>query len=270
MAQPSAAVPANGCGEVVTIETHARTTTRYALARAPGAPAQEARIALVLLVGGGGNINLDDKGCPQSLSANVLMRMLPLFHRAGFVTALLDAPSDSSGGDGLAEFRTTPQHAADLAKVIVDVRTRTDGSVWLLGHSRGTISAANAGARLSGSAAPDGVVLLSAIMSGDARARKALAKQSVFELPLEAINTPLLVVGHGADNCERSPARLMANITTRTQAARKQVVTVTGGPIRPGRSANLSSCEVNEPHDYVDQEAEVAAGIMRFIRGGNY
>ena len=90
IAQPSAAPPANSCGDVITLETHERTTTRYTLAQ--GAPAQEARIALVLLVGGGGNINLDDKGCPRSLSRNVLMRMRPLFHGAGFVTALVDAP----------------------------------------------------------------------------------------------------------------------------------------------------------------------------------
>ena len=170
IAQPSAAPPVNGCGEVMTIETHDRATTRYTLARAQGAPAQDARIALVLLVGGGGNINLDDKGCPQSLSRNVPMRIRPLFHGEGFVTALVDAPSDLSGGDGLAGFRVAPQHADDLGKVIADVRTRTNGSFWLVGHSRGTISAANAAARLSGPVAPDGLVLMSAMMSGDARA----------------------------------------------------------------------------------------------------
>ncbi|MBI3104510.1 MAG: alpha/beta hydrolase, partial [Candidatus Rokubacteria bacterium] len=134
----------------MTIETHDRTTTRYTLARPRGAPAQDARIALVLLVGGGGNLNLDDKGCPQSLRGNVLMRMRPLFHGEGFVTALVDAPSDVPGGDGLAGFRIAPQHADDLGKVIGDVRTRTHGSVWLVGHSRGTISATNGAARLSG------------------------------------------------------------------------------------------------------------------------
>jgi pimeloyl-ACP methyl ester carboxylesterase len=157
-----------------------------------------------------------------------------------------------------------------LGKVIVDVRTRTNASVWLVGHSRGTISAANAGVRLSGSAAPDGLVLLSAMMSGDARARKPLARQSVFDLPLEAIKAPVLVIGHAADNCERSPAGLMEKITARTQAAREQVVTVTGGPINPGRPLSLSACEVREPHDFVEQESEIAAGIARFVRGGSY
>jgi hypothetical protein len=33
---------------------------------------------------------------------------------------------------------------------------------------------------------------------------------------------------------------------------------------------NLAACEVREPHDFVDQEAEVAAGTIRFIRGGSF
>jgi pimeloyl-ACP methyl ester carboxylesterase len=265
VAQSKAAPAADGCGEVVTIATHGGSTTRYALAQA-----QDARIALVLLVGGGGNVSLDDKGCPRGLKGNSLVRSLPYFHDAGFVTALVDAPSDHPGEDGLAAFRIAPQHAEDLGKVIVDVRTRTNASVWLVGHSRGTISAANAAARLSGPSAPDGVVLMSAMMVGEARAKKALATQSVFDLPLEAIKIPVLVVGHAADSCPRSPAGLMDKIAARTQSARRQVVIVTGGSIAPGRAPSLSSCEVNEPHDYVGQETEVAAGIVRFIRGGNY
>jgi pimeloyl-ACP methyl ester carboxylesterase len=269
-AQAAAGRPDGFCGEVIAIETHGGTTTRYALSSAPGEGARDTRIALVLLVGGGGNINLDAKGCPRALSRNVLMRMLALFREAGFATALVDAPSDSASGDGLAEFRITPQHAADLGKVIVDLRTRTNSAIWLLGHSRGTISAANAAARLSGSAAVDGLVLLSAMMSGDARARKPLARQSLFELPLEAIKAPVLTIGHGADNCERSPAGLMEKITAGTQGIREQAITLTGGPIKPGRPANLAACEVGEPHDFVEQEAEVAAGIIRFIGGGSF
>lgn len=205
----------------MTIATHDRTATRYTFARAQGVRVQDAQIALVLLVGGGGYPNLDDKGCPRPLSRNVLMRILPLLHAAGYVTALVDAPTDSSDGDGLAGFRIAQQHADDFGKVIGDVRSRTSGSVWLVGHSRGTISAANADARLSGPAAPEGVVLLSAVMSGDARARKAFVAQTVFDLPLGVMKTPVLAVGHAADSCIRSPAELMEKITARTQGARE-------------------------------------------------
>jgi hypothetical protein len=265
--QAQSSAPA-GCGEVVTLETHDRTTTRYALvARAPAAPGG-GPIALVLLVGGSGHLNLDEQACPRALKGNSLVRSLPEFQGAGLSTALVDAPSDHTGEDGLGGFRIAPQHAADLGAVIADVRARTGGAVWLVGTSRGAISAVNAAARLTGPAAPDGLVLTSAVMVGS-RGQKAWVAHSVFDLPLEAITMPVLVVGHAADTCLRSPADQMARITARTAGAREQVVTVTGGPGRPG-APSLAACEGRTPHGFLDQEAEVAAGIARFVRGGAY
>lgn len=275
MAASSAAVfaqPAGSdkgaCGEVVQIETHDRTTTRYALALPASAPSGE-RIALVLLPGGGGFLDLDDQGCPRELRGNSLVRSLPLFHGAGFATALIDAPSDYRGEDGLAGFRSAPAHADDLAKIIADVRKRTQSRVWVVGTSRGAISAANAASRITGDAAPEGVVLTSALMSGQTGQKKSWVAQSVFDLPLEAIRIPVLVVGHADDKCVRSPPALMSNITARTNGAREQVVTVTGGPGRAGPSG-IAACEGRTPHGFLDQEAEVAAGMARFIRGGSY
>jgi hypothetical protein len=263
----SAAAP-EACGEVVKLDTHGRTTTRYALAHPQPAPAEGARGALVLLAGGGGHLDLDDKGCPRALRGNSLVRSLPHFHGAGFVTALVDAPSDHEGGDGLEGFRISARHAEDLGKVISDVRARTKGPVWLIGTSRGSISAVNAAARLSGAAAPDGVVLTSALMVGSA-GKKSWVGHTVFDLPLDAIRMPVLVVGHAEDRCLRSPANLMDRITARTNGIREQVVTVAGGPGSAG-APSLDACEGRTPHGFLEQEAEVAAGIVRFIGGGKY
>jgi hypothetical protein len=268
VAQSSAAA-SSVCAEVVTIETHDRTTTRYALAYPPVAAAQGARVALVLLVGGGGHIRLDDQGCPRALKGNSLVRLIPNFHGAGFITALVDAPSDHPGEDGLAGFRVTVQHAEDLGKLIADVRTRTNAAVWLVGSSRGSISAANAAARLSGPSAPDGLVLTSALMSGFTGGRKPWVADTVFDLALEAIRVPVLVVGHAEDKCIRSPPDLMVNITERTNSTREQVVVVSGGPGRPG-PPSVTACEGRAPHGFVEQEAEIALGIARFIGGGKY
>jgi hypothetical protein len=200
-AMSAAQSPAAGdaCGEVITIQTHSGTTTRYALASPRGVTGAGEPMALVLLVGGGGHLALDDKGCPRALKGNSLVRSLPNFHQAGFVTALADSPSDYTGEDGLAGFRTAPEHADDLGRVIADVRARTKAPVWLVGTSRGAISAANAASRLSGPSAPDGLVLTSALMSGGRGGAKPWLTQSVFDLPLEAIRMPVLVVGHAAD-----------------------------------------------------------------------
>ena len=265
---PALAQAGDACGEVVTMGTHGGTTTRYALAYPQGPSAKRARAALVLLVGGGGHLDLDDKGCPRALAGNSLVRSLPLFHGAGFATALVDAPSDHPGADGLGGFRNAPEHAEDLGKVVADVRARVKAAVWVVGTSRGSISAVNAASRLSGASAPDGVVLTSALMSG-ARARKAWVAHTVFDLPLEAIRAPVLVVGHAEDVCIRSPASLMSKITARTNGAREQVVTVTGGPGWRG-SPGTDACVGRAPHGFHEQEAEVAAGIARFIGAARY
>lgn len=257
------------CGEVVHIETHDKTTTRYALALPSASAPGGERVALVLLAGGSGYLNLDDQGCPRALRGNSLVRSLPLFQGAGFAAALVDAPSDYRGGDGLGGFRTAQAHAEDLAKVIADVRKRTQARVWVVGTSRGAISAANAASRLTGDDAPAGVILTSAVTSGQAGAKKSWVAQTVFDLPLESIRMPVLVIGHADDACLRSPAALMNNITARTNGAREQVVTVTGGPGGSGLSG-LEACEGRSPHGYLNQESEVADGMARFIRGGTY
>jgi hypothetical protein len=261
--------PARRCGEVVAIETHDRSTTRYAFTSPPHSASQTNPVTLVLLPGGSGHLDLDEQGCPRELRGNSLVRSIPIFTAAGFATALVDAPSGYHGADGLGGFRIATQHAEDIGKVIAAMRVRTQGSVWLVGTSRGAISAVNAASRLSGVSAPDGVVLTSALMSGQSGAKKDWVAHTVFDLPLEAIRMPLLVVGHAADQCVRSPADLMPNILERTQGAREQVVTVVGGPGYTGRPG-INACVGRAPHGFIDQETEVANGIARFVRGGNY
>jgi hypothetical protein len=263
-----AAIAADACGEAVSVTTRGSTTMRYSFAAATPAPGGP--LTLVMLIGGGGYMDIDDNGCPRLLNRNVLVRMRTVLNAAGVATALVDTPSDLRTDEGLGGYRIAAEHAQDLGKVIAELRVRTKGPVWIAGHSRGSLSAANAAARLAGSSAPDGVVLLSAMMVGDAGARKSWVAHTVTFVDLEAIKAPVLVIGHAADNCVRSPAALMGNITAKTRGARQQAVTVTGGPASPGRATSVAACEPREPHDFVDQETEVAAGIVRFMRGGRY
>jgi len=261
--------PAGDCGEVVTIPTLDRTTTRYAFTR-PAAPQGET-IAVVLLPGGGGHLDLDSKGCPRALKGNSLVRSIPVFNELGLAAALIDSPSDLAGEDGLAGFRSSTKHAEDLGRVIEDVRARTKGPVWVIGTSRGTISAANVASRPAGPAAPDGVVLTSALTVGSQSRQRPWLSQTVFDLSLEKIRVPVLVVGHAADTCLRSPATMMTRVADQTNGVRKQVVTVTGGPGLPaGSQSSIDACVGRSPHGFIEQEAEVAAGIARFIRGGQY
>lgn len=258
------------CGQLVTVKTHGSSTTRYAFALPDPLPASSIKATVLLLPGGGGHLDLDDAGCPRALQGNSLVRKLPLFHAAGFATALVDAPSDHPGEDGLAGFRIRPAHAQDLGSIIADVRARSKTAVWVIGTSRGSISAVNvASAGISGAAAPDGIVLTSALMSGNPRASKDYVAHSVFDLPLGKITVPALIIGHADDSCERSPAGMMNRLAAALGSTRKQVVTVTGGPGKADVSG-LDACVGRSPHGFVEQEDAVVSGIARFIAGGDY
>jgi hypothetical protein len=248
------------CGEVVTLKTHGSSTTRYALSVPKNATA-----ALVLLPGGGGYADLGADGCAQKLKGNSLIRSQALFHKEGLATALVDAPSDYTGADGLGGFRAQPAHAEDLGKVIADLRARLKLPVWLVGTSRGTISAANAAGRLAGAAAPDGIVLTSSVTVGTSGGRLPWTAQTVFDARLHAIRQPALLVAHASDGCFRSPPSGLEGIADRLKSERLQKIVVTGGS--PGKG---NACEGRSPHGFNGLEAEVAAGIARFVRGGRY
>jgi len=260
---------AAGCGELVTLPAHGGHSLSYAFLPASGSLGRQP-LTLALLAGGSGFVNLDAQACPRNLAGNSLVRSIPLFVAMGFHTALIDAPSDHRGEDGLGGFRIDPEHASDIGKVIADLRQRTGGAVWLLGTSRGSISAANAASRLTGREAPDGVVLTSALMLGDSNARKFWVAQSVFDLPLDQVRIPLLLIGHAADTCVRTPPAMMGEVEKRLNGIRKQVVLVQGGAHENVRYAGLDACAGKTPHGYLGQEQEVADGIARFIHGTQY
>lgn len=240
---------------------------RVAIAEpASGAPSA----ILVLLAGGGGFVDLDERGCARALTGNSLIRSIPAFRAGGVATALVDAPADHQGREGLGGFRIDPRHAAALGALIAQLRGRYGAPVWIVGTSRGAISAANAASRLIGPEAPDGVVLTSPVTVGS-KGNMAWVIQSVFDLPLDRIRQPLLLVGHAGDRCLRSPADKLPAIAAAAAASRRQqTVIVTGGPGSRHPAGSIEACEGREPHGFAEQEADVAAGILRFVHGGAY
>jgi hypothetical protein len=260
---PSAAQGVNACGELIELAGQGNSKLAYSLHRP-----EKASAVLVLLPGGAGFADLDKTGCARKLKGNSLVRTRDLFHAQGFATALVDAPSNYRGEDGLGGFRISPQHAEDLGKIIADLRQRTKLPVWIIGTSRGTISAVNAASRLAGEQAPDGLVLTSPLTSGNPGGRKAWVAHTVFSLDLTAIKIPVLVVAHAADACIRTPPSLAASILARTNGSREQAVMVRGAATKS--SPNVDACEGRTPHGFIGQEQEVTDGIIRFIKGGSY
>lgn len=255
---------AAACGERVEVPTHDATVTPYVLALPPdGVPL---RAVAVLLPGGDGHLRLGHDGCPRALGGNFLVRSAALLQQRGMATALVDVPSDHRGADGLAGFRNGQAHAHDLGLVIADLRLRVKAPVWVIGTSRGSISAANAAARLAGGpSAPDGVVL-SAVVTAGAPSRKPWTTQTVHDLPLAAVVAPAFLIGHAQDHCRRSPASGMTRVLESLGSARKQMLIVQGGPWDAATAArDPGACEGRSPHGFFGQEAEAVNAIVRFI-----
>src|SRR5260221_14435575 len=95
-------------------------------------------------------------------------------------------------------FRTGREHSDDLAAVVKDLRGRLPQTkVFLVGTSRGTLSAAYVGRALNG--AVDGVVLTSSVLFSGRRGT------SLSGFDFAAIKAPRLFVHHPQDACKVSP-----------------------------------------------------------------
>jgi pimeloyl-ACP methyl ester carboxylesterase len=154
---------------------------------------KHSRASVILFVGGNGLLGLSDTGFAPNFQGNFLMRTRDLFAAQGLRVALVDTPSDQPS---LLGFRTTPEHAQDVAAVIRYLRRhRRHEPVWLVGTSRGTISATGVAAHLDGQRdAPDGIALTSTLLV-------TTANQSVFDVDLSRITLPVLIAHHEQDAC---------------------------------------------------------------------
>ena len=208
--------------------------------------------SVILFTGGAGSIGLKPDWPQGKRGGNFLIRSADLFARAGFLVAILDAPSDSAA---LWNLRSTERHARDVAAVIAHLRAEAAVPVWLIGTSMGTLSAANGAIRLS-EGGPDGIVLTSSVTELSAK-----STESVLTMDLERIKVPLLVVNHRDDDCEASPPEVAARIIREAvNAPRREVLSFSGG-----KPAGTDECGPFAPHGYWGIEAEVVAAIAGWI-----
>jgi pimeloyl-ACP methyl ester carboxylesterase len=180
------------------------------------------RGVVVLLPGADGWLDIDAanpaNATPQRLDGNFVVRTREGLSGQGFLTVLVDAPSDLPTGM-TALFRTSDDHARDLTAVIshfkptmVGGTVRIGGVIYgadainspvvVVGSSNGTISAVLAALKHlppppilvlgGGNRDVTGVVLTSSVTSG---------APNINSLPLPAIVQPVLFVHHVNDGC---------------------------------------------------------------------
>lgn len=235
--------------EVRTVPARPGVTESFLLLRPDRAPVA----TVIIFAGGDGNLALTPAGLGQ-LQGNFLVRTRQRWVREGFLVAILDTPSDHPRG--LWNFRTTKEHAADVKQAIAAVRDLARAPVWLVGTSMGTLSAANAAARI-GDGGPDGVVLTSSV-TGTSK----VSYETVLHSGLEDIRVPTLVVHHQDDTCQASPySGAEAIMKALRKAPAKELMTFEGGS--PAISA---PCEAKAPHGYLGLEPRVISAIAAWIR----
>jgi pimeloyl-ACP methyl ester carboxylesterase len=236
---------------IMSVATRPGVTQSFVLVR----PDRDPVGSVVLFSGGGGNLRLAQRRTLDG-HTNFLVRNRQRFVAHGFVVAVVDAPSDRAT-HGLTLFRSTAGHAQDVQAVIEALRRLSPAPVWLVGTSMGTVSAANAAARLAGGpAAPDGLVLSSSVTRPSRRERESLS-----DVRLGAVAVPTLIVHHKDDACPVTPHRDAAGLARDLKAApRVEVVTIEGGD--PAQSA---PCEPLSPHGFFGLDAAVVERIARWM-----
>lgn len=246
--------------EVVSVEVRRGVAMRY-LAIAPDGPPAA---AVILLAGGNGVLRLSPSGSiGTDLSLNFLIRSREPFARHGLFVAVLDAASDRQGGMNGA-IRLSEQHAQDVGKGVAYVKSRTGSTaVWLIGNSAGTLSVANAGARLSRAdqtMRPAGVVLTSTMTTLGAPE----CGKTVYDAALADLRMPVLVVSHESDGCPCSPGS--ATVGARFLGACSRAP-VKEHKIFTGGSAAISGpCDARAPHGFFGIEDSVVEYIATWIK----
>lgn len=245
------AAPALAQQEIVTLPTRAGVTQSYFLTSIP----KDLKAVAVLFPGSGGLIRLrSEKGKPRFNQGNFLVRSRAEFIKRGVVAAMMDAPSDQQSGWGMSdEFRLGENHSADIAAVIEDLEKRLSKMpVFLVGTSRGTISAAAVAARLGQRAAG---AVMTATMFRQAPINSSEPGPGLSKFDFATIKVPLLFVHHVSDQCGSTPYGEAARL-----AERYPLISVFGGP-----SPQSAPCEAFSQHGFLGKESETVEQIVNWM-----
>ena len=235
--------------EFFTISTRPGVTQSFLLLR----PSDKPSATVILFAGGHGRLELSQHKIGWG-ETNFLVRNRERFCRQALLVGVIDAPSDRP--QGLSNFRTTSAHAEDVRHVIKKLREIGNVPVWLVGTSMGTVSAANAAARLK-VGGPDGLVLTSTVTKETKQ-----VTETINNVRLKDIRVPTLVVHHRQDGCVVTPYELARSLMrSLTQAPKKELLTVEGGDL-----SVLDPCEPMSYHGFLGLDGEVVTAIASWIK----
>ena len=237
--------------EIVTVATRLGVTQSYFLTSIP----KDLKAVAVLFPGSGGLIQLrTENGKPRFNQGNFLVRSRAEFTKRGVVAAIMDAPSDQQGGWGMGDdFRLGAAHFTDISAVVEGLEKRfPEVPLFLVGTSRGTISAAALGARFGQRAAG---AILTATMFRQTPKNSKEPGQGLSKFDFATIKAPLLFVHHVSDQCESTPYGEAARLSDKYP-----LITVFGGA-----SPQSGPCEAFSQHGFLGKESETVEEIVNWM-----
>jgi hypothetical protein len=237
--------------ELVTLSTRPGVTQAYFIASLP----KDLQALAVLFPGSGGSIRLrQEKGEIKFGPNNFLVRSRGEFVKRGVVAVIVDAPSDYQGGGGMSDdFRLGADHFTDITAVVADIGKRFPSlPIFLVGTSRGTISAAALGARFGSQLA--GVVLTSTVFR-QSSGRAGESGRGLSRFDFGTIKIPVLFAHHVSDQCGVTPYGDAARL-----ADKYPLISVFGG--RPPESG---PCDPFSAHGYFGKESETVEEIVNWM-----
>lgn len=230
---------------VVTIPTRPGVTVRLVL----DSPAAPPKGVLLMFPGGQGARKFEVEGETVNLGRNFLVHTLPLFVRHGWAVAVVDAPSDLP--EGMSDtFRTSRSHAEDIRRSIDYLDRQGWRPLYLVGTSRGTLSAAYLAGALTDTRIK-GLVLTASL------------GKMLQSLPLNRIGLPVLLVHHRDDACHLCPFAEVLKLKGQfPRSPRVDFMAVAGG--LPPQSG---PCQPWSPHGFFGMEAQAVQAISDWLEG---
>ena len=212
-------------------------------------PADNPKATVLLFPGGDGGFGKVVDG--RASSGNFLVRSAHHFRANSFNVAIFGRPSDTPDLD--YPVRISEPHIADIRAVLDHLGRLSPAPVWLVGTSRGTISATAAAINLKDSGIA-GIVLTSSVVSYSKVG--ALPRQD-----LAAVTVPVLVLHHAKDSCRITlPHEVPFIMRGLANAPVKKAVMVDGGTSPTG-----DPCEAMHWHGFIGMEEEAVTIISDWI-----
>ncbi|MGH8641540.1 MAG: hypothetical protein ACRET6_07505 [Burkholderiales bacterium] len=197
-------------------------------------------------------LRVEDGQVQYGMRGNFLVRARRHFLEDGYLTAVIDAPSDQQPNFHQSH-RETPRYGEEVRAIIEAVSKKYGALDWtFIGTSEGSVSAVHA-ARMAAPPAQR-VVLTSSVVFPGPRGRGVEAGQ------VKQLKIPLLWVHHRRDPCKFTPYYRVKSYAEETGTP---LVSVTGAGDTRG-----NPCEAFSEHGFVGTEVKVIGAILAWISTG--